>query len=157
MKKMNSKGFLLAESLVVSTFVLTVLVFLFFQFKSLFNSYSDSYDYNTVEAIYNLNTMKKYIISDANAEFEKQNLPIFIVNENGNRCSDLFKNHDHCELLVDKMNLQTLIYIKSDANLNTEGYSTSFRNFIQRIENVEGQHRLIGQFEDGTYGTIVFE
>lgn len=157
MKKMNNKGFLLAESLVVSTFVLTVLVFLFFQFKSLFNSYSDSYDYNTVEAIYNLNTMKKYIISDANAEFEKQNLPIFIVNGNNNRCGELFKNNDHCTDLIDRMNLRTLIYISSDANLNTEGYSTSFRNFIQRIENVEGQHRLIGQFEDGTYGTIVFE
>lgn len=157
MKKMNNKGFLLAESLVVSTFVLTVLVFLFFQFKSLFNSYSDSYDYNTVEAIYNLNTMKKYIISDANDNFENQNLPIFIVNGNNNRCRALFRNGDHCTDLIDRMNLRTLIYMSSDANLDIEDFSTSFQNFIQRIENVKEKHRLIGQFEDGTYGTIVFE
>ena len=35
MKKMNNRGFLLVESVVVTTFVLTVLVFLFVQFKNL--------------------------------------------------------------------------------------------------------------------------
>ena len=61
MKKLNSKGFLLVETLVVATFSLTVLVILYTQFKNLIVNYNNSYNYNTVEGIYNLNSVKKYV------------------------------------------------------------------------------------------------
>ena len=41
----NNKGFLLAESLVVSTFVLTVLIFLFVQYQNLMTTYKNNTDY----------------------------------------------------------------------------------------------------------------
>ena len=61
MNKMNNKGFLLAESLIVTTFVLTVLIYLFSQFKNLMIEYKKTYQYNTVEDIYNLGSVGKFI------------------------------------------------------------------------------------------------
>ena len=60
MSRMNNKGFLLAESLIVSTFVLTVLIFLFVQFKNLMVNHKQSYTYNSVENIYDLGSMADY-------------------------------------------------------------------------------------------------
>ena len=110
MKKMNNKGFLLAESLVVSTFVLTVLILLFVQFKTLFSSYEDSYDYNTVEGIYNLNTMKKYINSNKKEALQgKVNSSGYLVIVEDSRCKDLFNDLGYCDTLAREMGLKTLI------------------------------------------------
>ena len=57
---MNNKGFLLAESLIVSTFVLTVLIFLFVQFRNIMNTNKRSYIYNSVEDIYSLGSIGDY-------------------------------------------------------------------------------------------------
>ena len=54
MNKKNNKAFLLAESLIVTTFVLTVLIYLYAQFKNLMTEYKNSYRYNNVQDIYNL-------------------------------------------------------------------------------------------------------
>lgn len=161
MKKMNNKGFLLAESLVVSTFVLTVLIFLFVQFKSLFNSYEDSYDYNTVEGIYNLNTMKKYIINNKKEALQgKLNSKGYLVVVEGDSCNKvLFDDLEYCDTLASEMGLKTLIYTKSfgTITLNNENFATqTFKNFISRIETKDNKERLIGQFNDGTYATIVY-
>jgi hypothetical protein len=61
MKKINNKGFLLAESLITATFVLTVLIYLFSQFKNLMVEYKKNYQYNNVQDIYNLGSISKYI------------------------------------------------------------------------------------------------
>ena len=60
----NNKGFLLAESLVVSTFVLTVLIFLFVQYQNLMTTYKNNTDYNNPEAIYNLGSASEYFSAD---------------------------------------------------------------------------------------------
>ena len=165
MQKMNNKGFLLAESLVVSTFVLTVLVLLFVQFKSLFNSYEDSYDYNTVEGIYNLNTIKKYILNNENKNDSLANQIggsgyVTIVKEGTCQAVKGLTGLNYCSKLADKMNLKTLIYTSSNiSSLNTSDsiFTNSFKDFLDRIENQNGRVRLIGQFNDGTYATIVFK
>lgn len=161
MKKMNNRGFLLAESLVVSTFVLTVLILLFVQFKTLFNSYEDSYDYNTVEGIYNLNTMKKYIINNKKEALQgKVNSSGYLVIVEDSSCKDLFNDLGYCDTLAREMGLKTLIYTKSfePITLNNENFATqTFKNFLNRLENTKAddkKERLIGQFNDGTYAKI---
>lgn len=162
MKKMNNKGFLLAESLVASTFVLTVLVLLFVQFKTLFNSYEDSYDYNTVEGIYNLNTMKKFITQNETTPLKNQMTAGYKIVAKDNRCTvdTGIANLPFCDELVSKMGLKTLLYTNSNlSSLNTSNaiFTESFKQFIKRIKNENNKNRLIGQFNDGTYATIVYE
>lgn len=167
MKKMNNRGFLLVESLVVTTFVLTVLVFLFVQFKNLFNSYENSYDYNTVEGIYNLNTFKNYLTSpDVSVSMNGNYTVIF----EGTSCSNVNSfNNDVCNNLGKAMNLKTLIYLdesKLDSlkdSLKDSGdsiFTSSYKDFLSRLNrqsNDSNDIRLIGQFNDGTYATITYD
>ena len=164
MKKMNNRGFLLVESLVVTTFVLTVLVFLFVQFKNLFNSYENSYDYNTVEGIYNLNTFKNYLTSPDVSVSRNGNYTVIFE---GTSCSNVNSfNNDVCNNLGKAMNLKTLIYLdesKLDSlkdSLKDSGdsvFTSSYKDFLSRLKEQSNDIRLIGQFNDGTYATITYD
>lgn len=162
MKKMNNRGFLLAESLVVSTFVLTILVLLFVQFRGLFNNYEDSYNYNTVEGIYNLNTMKKYLMNNQTNKLSEKissNGYALVVSDGSCQTNLDLTGLNYCDELVSGMHLKTLLYTSSNiSSLTTSNslFTESFKDFLKRIENVSNKNRLIGQFTDGTYATIVF-
>jgi len=65
MSRDNQKGFLLAESLIVATFVLSLLIFLFVQFKNLSTSYDSGFKYNSVEGLYALDNVKTYLKENA--------------------------------------------------------------------------------------------
>ena len=49
MNKINNKGFVLAETLIVTSFVAGVLLYLFIQFSNLNKNYNNSFKYNTIE------------------------------------------------------------------------------------------------------------
>jgi len=61
MKKNQKNGFMLIETLLVSTFVLGVLTYLFAQFSALKRNYDDNFKYNTVPALYGIKNMNQYI------------------------------------------------------------------------------------------------
>ncbi len=61
MKKRFNKGFVLTETLIVSTMLVTVLVLMYSQFKNVTKSYDQSFQYNKVDSLYALYNVKKYI------------------------------------------------------------------------------------------------
>ena len=61
MKKNKNSGFMLIETLLVSTFVLGVLTYLFLQFSALKRSYDDNFKYNTVPSLYGVKNINQYI------------------------------------------------------------------------------------------------
>ena len=61
MKKMNKRGFMLTETLIVATMLISVLLILYIQFKSVNRSFTSSFSYNTVGSSYNLYNANKYI------------------------------------------------------------------------------------------------
>ena len=157
MKKKDSKGFMLAETLIVTTFVAGVLIFLFIQFSKLSNSYNEYYNYNTTEKMYALEDIKDYIKSDSVA----QSKIIADVSENGylnmTDCSG-FSNTEYCLKLLQLENIEKIIvvpnYFNAD-NLNVSDEAIS--NFMRKISS-EGDesHRLIAKFNDNTMATIRF-
>ena len=66
-KKNLNKGFVLVETLIVTTFVAGVLVYLFIQFSNLSQNYEESYKYNTVENLYSLRNIRNFIVKDVDA------------------------------------------------------------------------------------------
>ena len=64
MKKSNKKGFVLAETIAVSTVVLASLVIIYTQFVSVNNSYNQSFHYNNVNNLYLLENVRSFIIND---------------------------------------------------------------------------------------------
>lgn len=174
----NNRGFLLAESLVVSTFVLTVLIFLFVQFQNLMTSFKNSYNYNNVESIYDLGAMESYLLNaqDENNTLKNQlNGKMYLIiyeeeNENG-MCNDNLslkaENRSFCEKIADATRLKKLIYTDSDIDIikdylnknEDSNIDESMKDFINKIKTVkiDGKGRLIGEFNDGTFATIAID
>lgn len=160
MKKINNKGFLLVETLVVSTFCLTVLVILFLQFKNLVISYNNSYKYNTVEGIYSLKAVKDYL-KDNNKTLT--NTTIITTTSSGNTvCTGNVKDSfvpSYCDSIIADGNFKTIIYLK-DTSLSSLKSSCSYNeglcNFIRQLNTKNRTHRLIAEFNDETYASITY-
>ena len=172
MEKMNNKGFLLVETIVVATFVLTVLVVIFLQFKNLIVTYNNSYNYNTVEGIYNLNAIKTYILeyqsadNTLNKQLSSSSTP-FLVIYNGSCSADLglisIAEDGYCNNLMRASDFKTVIFadlrsLKAYIKQNSSGavISEDMKNLIRRLSTDDNQSRLIAEFNDGTFASIVF-
>ena len=153
--KKNNKGFLLVETLVVSTFCLTVLVILFLQFRTLIVNYNKSFKYNTVEGIYNLNTMKNYFKKN---EITFSNTTYIYYNNNGTPEYDT-KCINFCQEIVQALEPEVIIYTGSniDVTLKTSGrLSNEMKDFISQLKNDNKGNRLIAEFKGGTYASITY-
>ena len=62
MKKLSNKGFMLTETLIVATMLITVLLVMYLQFKVVMRSYNNSFKYNTVNNLHSLYNVKQYIV-----------------------------------------------------------------------------------------------
>jgi len=157
MKKISNNGFVLVETLIVTTFVASVLIFLFIQFSNLSKNYNDSYKYNTVEGLYSLNNVIKYINSDFNFI---QNLDDLI---SANKYIDikdcsLFSDQEFCLLLFELEKIDS-IYITNnyfDKNI-FNNLNENIKNFINKISGEGKQkYRIIAEFSDSTLATVRF-
>jgi len=178
MKKLNNKGFLLVETIVVATFTLTVLIALFIQFKNLLVSYSNSYNYNTVEGVYNLNNIKTYITQyqasgnslskQLQTKINSGGAPYLLIYSQSSGCNTNLSlgDIDYCNTLTNSTtgNFKQIIFTDSNSKkikeyINTHDDSNiteEMRNIIKQLDNVENQNRLIAEYQDNTAATIVF-
>ena len=167
--KKNNRGFLLAESLVVSTFVLTVLILLYIQFNNLTTNYKNSYNYNNVEAIYNLSSVSNYLLQN-NYNLSSQitaSKPYVIVYNNGLCNMDTGIIDSFCDDLINRMDAKTIIYTSSNIDIiqkyisthNDSNINQKFREFISRVETnvIQNKGRLFAEFNNGTFATIAMD
>ena len=165
MSKMNNRGFLLAESLIVSTFVLTVLMFLFVQFRNIVSNYKTSYIYNSVEDIYSLGSLADYLkihentSNTLNTQLEGKNF-FYIYNEN--KCTNDFVINGEknlCSEIGNAIGLEYAIYTNSnikEIKKNMTALEGDMQNFIKKVDttDVQNEGRLIAKFKNGHYATI---
>ncbi len=64
MKKLGSKGFMMAEVIIVSTIILTTLVGLYTIFNRMYIVYTERSYYNNIDAVYALKTIYNYLIEN---------------------------------------------------------------------------------------------
>lgn len=157
MKKIKNQGFMLAETLIVTSFVAGVLIFLFIQISTLGKKYQDSYSYNTVEDLYALEDIANYIESDTVAyTYIEEN-----INDSYMDITDcsIFLSKDYCTKLFQLENVDKVLVSVNDVDINDyKNYSDEeFLNFISKISK-EGKekYRLIASFKNSTYATIRF-
>ena len=167
--KFNNKGFLLIETLIVTVFVVSTLIFLFVQFQRIETNYSRTFNYNTVDGLYRLSNIRDFI--DENAftgvrnTLNSSSLPyvnISTCNAINNYNPSLSTEIEYCELLFSVSDVKTLIMTDE----NTESVIEELRNitfitqekkdFIRYINyNDEfGKYRLIIEYTDGTFATL---
>lgn len=157
MKKNSCKGFMLAETLLVTAFVAGVLIFLFIQFTNINKNYNDSFKYNSVEGMYALDDIKNYILED---QIAHSNI-ITSVDENKyvniTDCS-LFFDNAYCIKMFELENIKNIIVTKNA--INKELFVNEDADIIQFINKINAQgeekYRIIAQFNNDTYATIRF-
>lgn len=155
MKKLNNQGFMLAETLIVTTFVAGILIFLFIQFTNLGKAYDDSYIYNTSEGLYALEDVKEYINIDIDLlSYIKENIGAEKYIDLTD-CS-LFKNKNYCTNLFNLENIDRIFITTNsfDRESITE-YKEDFNIFISKILS-EGseKYRLVASFKNGMFATL---
>ena len=148
---------MLAETLLVTTFVAGVLVYLYVQFSNLSSKYNESYTYNTVEGLYALVDVIELIENDPIAfNYIEDN----VVEEKYidiSNCS-LFTEADVCEKLFTLENIDEIVVTTNRVPKNTiTDYTKGFVRFTDKISTSgEQPYRVIASFKNNTYATVRF-
>ena len=155
MKK--NKGFMLAETLIVTTFVSGILVFLFIQFSSLSSSYDDSYKYNTVENLYSLKNIRTYILNDINI---MENIETIVDYNKILDITDCKLSTDtkYCKLLFEVENIEKILISQNNSSIDAfSNEDEKIKTFVKKInQSGSEKYRIIAVFKDNTFATIRF-
>ncbi len=161
MKKSNKKGFILAETIAVSTIVMTSLVIIYSQFVSINNSYNRSFSYNNVNNLYLVKNIRDYLsegsLNKLTSAIDENNLLYIDITSCSN---EYFTEYIYCETLLDAANVKTILFTKEDINqlkdnLNNIDLTEKMKSFINFINSTnENNYRLIVEFNDDTYATL---
>lgn len=157
MKKKCNQGFMLAETLIVTTFVAGILLFLYIQFSNLNKSYDESYQYNTVEGIYALQDIKYYIESDATAlSYIEANIDDLKYIDIKN--CQIFNSKEDCLTLLQLENIKSIFITTNKVPINLiKDYNQDFLHFISKISQEGNQpYRIVTEFNNSTFATIRF-
>ena len=159
MKKMNKKGFMLAETLIVATFLVTILLFIYIQFNNITKTYDNSFKYNTVNGLYNAKNIIKYISTDGvgnlKEELSKQGLKFINITD----CSNLyFSSLEYCKVLMDSSNVKTVLFTKENLSIlktSNDLLDQTIIDFINYIDYTETDgYRIIIEFNDNTFASL---
>lgn len=163
MKKLNNKGFMLTETLIVAGFVIATLVFLYTQFRTVSRSYTTSFKYNGVGQLYDLSNLGDYlkengltIIGEASLVDDHKYIDL-------TTCTDRFLSEtNYCTALISTLNIKKAIItsenlepLKQVMN-NDSTLSEEMKQFISSIRyNVGGtDYQIIAEFTNGTFATL---
>jgi hypothetical protein len=157
----NNKGFMITEVLIVSTIVFSILIFMYAQFRSVYNSFYQTLKYNPVESIYKTNEIKSFIESDA-----KNNI-VDLLSNSQNKYLDItecniqtYNDVKMCKLLYEKLEIKQLLLLSEDVTSavasNLSQLDDGMIKFIKYINNnySGSYHRIVVAFKDGTYATL---
>lgn len=164
----NNKGFMLLETLIVSTIILSTLVFLFVQFTNIKTSYEISFKYNTVPGIYIAKELSDFLLEN-NIDSDLSNK----LDENENGFINITSHTDinngensFYQTMITNMNIKSVIYtsdnlenLKTYLNSNSVDktiFTEKFKEFIFSLKtNSTSNNRLIIMFNDNTFVSII--
>jgi len=158
MKKMNNKGFLLAETITIAVVVIIALIVIYVQFVSVDNSYYRTFNYNNVNNLYLANNYKEFVIRDTPSIYDgikKGDLYTDIT-----KCEDHFIEYMYCDRLTESIGAKRVIIVNNDTTslidkLNTTDFSETLKNYIRTSNSNEVGYRLIIEFNDNTVAGIL--
>lgn len=182
--KKREKGFMLVETLVVSTLVSIVLIALYVQFKNIVNNFDRDSRYNSVNNLYATQNVKNFILRDATGNFYKtlknlldENIKEgnshflkIITNCSGNSANAYQTNAcTYFDFLTRFYNIKQIIFTLDIVDLEEIDYqildNANFERFIRNIKNDNEvkydengnriyDYRIIVEFENNEYATL---
>jgi type II secretory pathway pseudopilin PulG len=157
MKKINSSGFFLIETMVVIAIVGIVITFLFSTFSNVYNRFSLSESYNTVAALNAASNIKQYV-ENKNIEYS-----VMLGGRNYIELSEVTPiATNYYYYLVDKMKISNVYLIDTvsffqnpnnlnDFGINIRAYIDTLRNekykYILVVENMNAEYAYVSVFD----------
>ncbi len=171
--KKDKKGFTLIETLIVSTVIIAIIVFLFSQFSKLKKSYENSYKYNNITAIYNTKNINKFLISTNYSAITTALKNDTVEYINLTSCPDEYvQNSDYCKKLFDFMGVNYVFIVKENAlnasqetafkkyvKDNPTRIHAKFYDFIKTLSSKSdntGGYRILAEYDDTLFAAINF-
>lgn len=182
--KKREKGFMLVETLVVSTLVSVVLIALYVQFNNIVNNFNrDSY-YNSVNNLYATQNIKNFILRDATGNYytnlknilnnnisEGNSHFLKIVTDCSGNGSNVYETNNcaNFAFLTKFYNIKQIIFTFDTVELKDIDYqildNSNLERFIKQIKNVNEvkyddngnrihDYRIIVEFENNEYATL---
>ena len=157
--KKNNKGFTLIETLIVSTFVAATLTYLFIQINNTLTNYDITYRYDSINAIYNANTITSYLKQNG-----YQNL-ITLSASNGyvdiTTSTNVNGNSTYYNLIIDKTNAKTVLFTTADMekikeNIQSTSYSEELKRYINKkdtLASATSEYIIIVEYKDNTFAS----
>jgi uncharacterized protein YihD (DUF1040 family) len=165
--KKNNRGFTLVETLVVSSFIVGILIFLFSQFSKLKTSYDASFEYNTVPALFLAKNINRYLTMSGSATIRNQ------VDQSTNGfiditdCpSDYLNKTDYCRQLFSDLHVVSVLVTKESTfksdlqdylKDNNVIYHEKLYQFVKELsinnDNYNG-YRIIAEFANDNFATV---
>ncbi len=159
--KKNSKGFTLIETLLVSTFVIGTLVYLYVQFSNIKKTYDISFTRDTIPSLYYVQNIVSYLentdISDiTKALTTKEYVEI-------ESCVFTTSASDYCKRLMWLADVKKAVVVKDDLSKLKEQLQTKSSNLFsetmdQYILSLStsrfAKNRLVVEFNDGTVASL---
>ena len=156
MKK--NTGYILFETLIVSTVLLGVLIFLYIQLSAIKTSYETSFKYNTVTNLYKTRTLANYLeetgyddLKTALANAEDGYIDITGCTYGGSACSTIRGSISAKTIILARSNLITFKSV-----LSTTNYSEGLKQFVRKTSgNTAKEYMLIVEYNDKTYASML--
>lgn len=151
----NKKGFALVETLVVSLVVANILIYIFVQFTNLKNNYDESFRYNDIDNLYQLEQIKNYINSmPANMKEEISSS----ITTDTYYVIDSTSTLEFEKDLINEIGAKTLIITYADINdINTTSFSNNIKKMLKRVNNKSSNYRLIVEYDNNKVATMTFK
>jgi len=155
----NSKAFALVETLIVSTIIATILMYVFIQFNKVESKYDESFAYNDVDDLYKLDSIKGYInsldnsiITNITTKIDSDDIIIMDKNEDTYTNIEYLDNQND---LLSNLDIKTLVLTKADINnVDISSLSAALKSMIKKIDNKSDNYRIMAEFNNGDCATI---
>ncbi len=162
MKKMNNKGFVLVETLIVTVFVVTLFIFVYRITLPSIGEYEQQNYYDDIDSVYYSNLYKQMFTRYANIDnitaYLNSNTYMDISN-----CADtnLYSNNNYCQLVKNKLSIKdddkvliteyNIKKFKDEVKRNDffdSGTLSNFRDYINTVSNYEPFYSKLSSTSD---------
>lgn len=158
MKRINNRGVVLLETLIVSVFVMTIFVFLYRNTVPMMSEYQKLESFDDVDSVYAANLVKYMVVTNISYKYIDETLLATNSYADISNCNDtsLYSNSNYCTKLKQNLHIEDtdIIYItrydsqaleefRSDINDSSKdslfagGELRKFRDYLKTVANSE--------------------
>lgn len=131
---MNKRGFVLVETLIVSTIVIISLMSLVVSYNNIINKTNMSQNYDNINDIYKIYYLKKLINTDENN--------LYITNDN---CEEYIS--PDCINIYNSLNIKYILISDGSSDIKSNSnYNNTLNEYLKSNSLISGQKRIIVEF-----------